>query len=371
MFSAYFKLEWLRFIRNRKQWVIGIILIFMFPISYFLYETPDETVLTEQLKQRVIQLENIIYSLPTDIQENIEGQEVYHYLTRQLSLTNMAVFYSAREMDLDQYVPTMLQFYETQLALQNMDQSIINPDELNSVATIERQIDYYQLLDEKNLTIQSKNKQALPLFINETSQLMGIPLFLLIILLISDSFSTEKQHQSIVYSLPYSFLQKAFIKFVLYFSFIISCLMIGIAIFFGIGIFRDSLGEWSYPNDLSISSYFLTNGQLMFMLFLQVFCLILATLLIGMLLSKWTQNTYVTIVASLLFLLLSQSLAYFPLPFTHFDNFAFLPFTDWLTGQVEETFGRHINYFNLISGWLIVLSMSFLAMLLTQKRSMK
>jgi len=245
---ALFELKLL--LRNKKNWLLGSVLILFFPI-FFTYHSESSPETIRDIKiQEGKELQNIVDSYPAFLREqHPKAEEIYQLIIQQTSLVNYQRYYLWLGEDeyWDEYIENGLKLNELRLKVHELGNLSIPEHVIVPKEEIAKEMAFYSYLKEHQLPIVSDPLTASTVIPKAFDILSGMMFYIFILLWGADIYLTEVKHRSLTIGFPLSYLTKVNIKVATNTVYFLIVLLISI----GIGTLyissKSSVGYFNYP----------------------------------------------------------------------------------------------------------------------------
>lgn len=353
MFYRYSKFELKILLLNRKQLFLGILLILFFPIYFQIYLNSEPPTLLSQKYAEKEKQSIIVNTLPLDLRGTEEGQELFSNYTEQLSIIGMQIFYlnNSYGRENTEFISDGLRLNELRMEMHELDNPHISSNLTIPIEEIEKENEFLNYLANHKMTEEDNPFVTSQFILAATQMLSGIFLFIIILLLCSDMLVYENEHKTVFRALPVSFGTKAISKVLLYFSFIVISLVIGVII----GILRSSskegIGNFNYPTLIYAKDGFVAIPIMEYVgyVLLGFLVAILMTVILTLLLSVIVQNMYGVALAGLGLFFLPDLLYLLGIKAKFLYPIKYIDVSGVLSGDLAMKFSdMSINYWNSI-----------------------
>src|SRR5690625_99718 len=353
MLYRYSKFELKILLRNYKQLFLGLVIILFFPIYFQIYlDSEPETLLRKKYAEKETQ-SIIVNTLPLNLRETEEGEELFKNYTEQLSIINMQIFYlnSNYGREMSEYITEGLRLNELRMEMHELGNPYVSNKLTIPIEEIEKENEFLNYLASNNLQEEDNPFVTSQFMLTSFDLLSGIFLFLIILIICSDMLVYEKAHQTVMRALPISFATKATSKILLHFIFITFCLILGILL----GVFRSSTaegwGNFSYPTLIYMKDGFVAIPIMKYVSYvLFAICIaIFMTVVLTLILSVFVQNMYGVALAGIGVFFLPDLLNILGLKANFFNPIKYIDVSGVLSGRLAMKFGDvSITYWNSI-----------------------
>lgn len=358
MFWKYTIFELKLIMRNRKNWLLGIVLILFFPF-YFLYFNQTEP---ESLKERKEYEESlydpIFYQFAEIYQETPEGEEVYDNLLEQASLVRMQNYYlSLGGKSDEEYITTGLELNELRLRVHELNnvgiaEHLIIPEE-----DVLRENTLLKYIQEHDLPLQPNPFVASNFLTVVIMAFSGILFFLFILMSSNEILTKEQNHQTVVSGFPINFMTKVNSKVFVYFIYLLFFLCLGLIAGTTYAANKSHLGDFSYPTliykggdyvAISVTQYLIYSLLLMSLI-------IIFVLYLSVLLNMLFKNAYLNIVVGLSIFFIPALLKIIGINQAIVTPIKLLDFANVLSGKIAVELGNAKIQFSYAVIWLLIL----------------
>ena len=364
MFWKYVLFELKLLLSNRKNWLLGIIVLLFFPLYFSVYSQTEAETLSEKKLKESEKFTTTFFQFPDAFRETPEGKEIYDNLTEQLSLINMQRYYVRIREDVH-YVDNGLRLNELRLQMhergnKGISQYLVVPkEEIFKEEALLRYNKEHQLPLQPDPFVASN---YLPVAMNTIS---GLFFCLFVLIAGSGMLVHEQQNRSVVSGFPISFMKKINGKVSIHFIQIFLFLILGISLG---GIYvakKAAIGNFATPVLLFQNGDFVavsTGTYLVYMLI--ALALITLLLLYGTaLLNLLTRNMYATVLILLVVFFLPDLLVTAGIEMTWLHPIKYIDIGAVLSGNLAAEFGNSKLDYKHAFPWLIALNLIVLVIL--------
>ncbi len=355
MFWKYLLFETKLLMHNRKNWLLGIVLILFFPLYYFHYSQTD---LEDMLKNKNLaaeQFHTIFNAFPIELQHSPEGEVIYNNLTQQASLINMQRFYLWQKNHYDKYIENGLKLNELRLELHELGNKGIHPNYIIPKDEIQRESAILRYYQENDLPL-IPNPLAASNYLPVTLKLLSGLLFCLLVLVSGSSMLVNDQaHPSVVSGFPVSFMQKLSSKVAIHFVQIMLFLFVGIAAGLYYVAKKSEIGNFNTPVLIYQNGDFFAVPTMRYFIYIVLaFALIALLLLLAFaLINVVTKNLYASAFILLVILLLPDLLRVAEVQVNWLYPLKFIDIAYVLNGDAALEFGNKKLDFKHSYIWLV------------------
>lgn len=364
MFWKYLLFELKLLLSNRKNWLLGIVLLLFSPLYFLIYSQAEPETLQGKKKNEAAVFETIFFQFSDALRETPEGEEIYNNLTKQVSLINMQRFFLTRSED-DQYIDNGLKLNELRLQMHESGNKGIPPylvvpkEEIFKEDALLRYNKKHQLPLQPDPFVASN---YLPVALNAMS---GLIYCLFVLIAGSGMLAHEQQNRSVVSGFPISFMKKingkVGIHFIQIFLFLILGLLLG-------GIYvsqKTASGNFASPVLLFQNGDFVAVSTIHYLAYMLI-ALVLITLLLlygTALLNLLIRNVYATVLILVGVFFLPDLLITTGIEMTWLHPIKYIDIGAVLTGELAEKFGNSKLDYKHAFVWLIALNLIALSIL--------
>lgn len=364
MFFKYSIFELKVFLRNRRRLFLGLILLLFFPLYFQYYKDIEHDSLEKQKLEEHETQKLMLNGLPHDLQDTEEGKEIYDNYAQQLSFVNWQLV-SLHENEAWYYVENGRVLNQLRMEMHEKGNPHVVSQNVVPIVEIEKDNKIYDYLDKHNLNLDLNPFVASQFLVDSAQIISGLFIYVIVLLICSDIFVYENDHQSVLRGLPVSFFTKALSKFILHFLFIILCLSIGIYLGYDRIVQASGKGNFFSPilvykesgfEAIAIKEYLsiVSIGLLLSI------CLIIA---IALLFNRVFNNIYVTALVGTGLFFLPDILHSIGIKATFLYPIKYIDITAVLSGELAEQFGEtYIDYSHSIV-WLAIFTFATIVLL--------
>lgn len=364
MFWKYVLFELKLLLNNRKNWLLGIVVLLFFPLYFTIYsQTEPETLRDKKIKESE-EFETIFYQFSDKFRETPEGKEIYNNLTEQLSLINMQRYYIRLGED-DLYIDNGLKLNELRLLMHESGNKGIPKYLVVPKEEIFKEEALLRYNKEHKLPLQPDPFVAsnyLPVALNTIS---GLIFCLIVLIAGSGMLAHEQQNRSVVSGFPISFMKKINGKVGLHFIQIFLFLILGISLGVIYVAQKTAIGNFASPVLLYQNGDFeaVSTGSYLVNMLIALALITLLLLFGTALLNLLTRNMYATILILLLIFFLPDLLVTAGIEMTWLHPIKYIDIGAVLSGNLAVEFGNNKLDFKHAFVWLVALNLIVLVIL--------
>lgn len=370
MFFKYTSFEFKVFIRNRKQWILGLFLVLIFPVFFQYYLGTEPTTLEslkydEKYKQSIV-----VNTLPHDLRDTEEGTNIFENHTTQLSSINMQIFYLIHQYGrkVSEYVEDGIHLNELRLEMHEKGNPYVDGSLIPPIEEIEKENEFLYYLRNHNLETEINPFVASQFLVAAVQTVSGLILYVIILLICSDMLVYENEHHSVLRGLPLVFFTKASSKVLLHYLFIIICLLFGALLGLLYSYSKEGLGNFSYPILVYTSNGFKAISIMKYLSYvglgflISVFMIVCVTLLLNIIF----QHMYTAALSGIALFFLPDLFLLTGIKAKFLYPFKYLDITSVLSGVFAERFGAsYVDYWHSIT-WMIVFTLLIIGLIIGQ-----
>lgn len=359
MFWKYLLFETKLLLHNRKNWLLGIGIILIFPFYYMQYSQMDIEDIQKQKNEESEKFHTIFNAFPEELRDTEEGAAIYDNLTQQASLINMQRFSLWQKDNYDRYIQDGLKLNDLRLEVHELGNKGIHPNHIIPIDVIQRESALLRYYQEHNLSIVP-NALAASNYMPVVLKLISGVLFCILVLVAGSSMMVNDQlHQTVVKGFPVSFMQKISSKVAIHFVQIMVFLSIGLVA----GVYyvsrKAEMGNFITPVLVYQDGDFITVSTSRYIVYMLIaFALIALLLLLSfVLINTVTKNLYATILILLVILLTPDLMRVADVQFNWLYPLKFIDIGYVLNGDAALDFNnKNLDFKNAFS-WLIGLNL--------------
>ncbi|MBD7984907.1 hypothetical protein H9649_09950 [Sporosarcina sp. Sa2YVA2] len=375
MFWNYLVFEAKLLLSNKKNWLLGLVLILFFPIYYSHYSQTDIVGINEKKNAEAEKFIDLFDTFPGSVWMTDEGKIIREILKEQISLMNWQRLYLKTDGNSDgyfgagtnfeKYFEAGLQLNELRLDLHRRGNKGIQRDHIMPVNEILKENALYRYHIEHEIPLVQDPFKANN-YIQVALNLLSGTLFCLLVLLMGSSMLIhDQQHPSLLKGFPISFMRKTISKVGVHFVqlMLFMCASIGIGIYYVAR--KTGWGDFRAPVLIYQDADFIAVSVVRYLIYMVVaFALIALLLLLAfLLLNHVTKNLYASIVIILLILLSPQLLLAIGVETNWLYPLKFIDIGAVLSGDAAQEYGIDNLDFKHAYSWLVILNLLVISIL--------
>ncbi|MFD1848536.1 hypothetical protein [Oceanobacillus bengalensis] len=360
MFWKYFLFETKLLLHNRKNALLGIIIMLFFPLFYNYYSGTQPETLIDQKRTEGERMYSILNQLPDNLEGTPEGEEVYQHITKQASLVNMQVYYLSEKGEMDEeYIRDGLLLNELRMRVHELGNIGIPENLITPIDEILSEDARLRYIEEHDLTIMTDPFASSNYLVVAFQTLSGILFFLFVLLYASEIVVYERLHHSVMNGFPLAFMKRIHSKVILYFIHLFMFLVIGIVLG-GYFAYKDSgsFGDFSYP------ILIMNNGEYTFistMTYIGISVLMLAiitvlVLYLSVFMNLLFKNAYTNILVGLGLFILPDILSAVGLEISLLNPIKYLDYSKVLSGVFAKDWENALVDYGHAIFWLFIVT---------------
>lgn len=353
MFWKYTLFQMKVFFRKRKQWILGILILLIFPLFYLYYQNSEPTSTSKQKIEEKDLLLMTLDLLPGEVRSTEEGMKIYENLTQQLSIINMQIYYLKTEQgqEEDNYIADGLTLNQLRMELHEQGNPFIPEYFVIDREEIQKENDLLMYLDQHDLEIEDNPYVATQFLVSAFKLIVGPILFMIILLLGSDMVAFERNHQTMLKMLPISFMKKAMSKIGIQFTYILSLILLSLLAGGSYVITKEGMGNLKYPVIMYTSTGYeiIPISKYILYVLLALILIIFMVLFLALLIESFIKNEYGTVLIGIALFFIPEVFHLFDVNMKILFPLKYIDITSVLSGDLAEKYGlSSIDYWHSI-----------------------
>ncbi|MFD2630365.1 hypothetical protein [Oceanobacillus kapialis] len=357
MFWKYTLFETKLLITNRKNWVLGLLLLLFFIVYFGHFSDSEQVSLKMQKDEESYVIDSILNQFPESKQKTSEGEEIYQNLLEQSSLINYQKFYLQKKQ-YDDYIANGLKLNDLRLRVielehQGIPEYLVKPKE--EIMKEEALLTYIR---DNELPLQSDPIVANEFLIFALQAISGVIFFTFVLIMGSELLVYEQRNRTVVNGFPISFMNKMNSKAIIYFLFICIVLVVSVVAGGWNATNQSSLGDFSYPVLIFNNGSYEAISTIQYLLYV-IGALALTTLVIlylAILLTMIFPNAYTTILIGLSLFFISDLFLILGMDAPIIHVMKFIDITNVISGDLSMSLHNpEVDYGYAIIGLLLML----------------
>ena len=354
---------------NKKNWMLGLLLILFFPLYFSHYSQLDIVGINEKKNEEAEKFIELFDTFPGSVWITDEGKEIRAILKEQITLMNWQRLYLKTDGNTDgyfgaganfeKYFDAGLQLNELRLDMHRRGNKGIQRDHIMPVTEIQKENALYRYHMEHEVPLVQdpfKANNYIPVALN----LLSGTLFCMFVLLMGSSMLIhDQQHPSVLHGFPISFMQKTISKVGVHFVQVMFflCASMGIGSFYVAQ--KTGWGDLRTPVLIYQDADFIAVSTLRYLFYMLVaFALIALLLLLTFLfLTLIAKNLYASIIIILLIILSPQLLLAAGVESNWLYPLKLIDIGAVLSGDAAKEYGIENLDFKHAYSWLVILNL--------------
>lgn len=374
MFWKYTLFEMKLVLHNRKNWLLGLFLLLLFPVFFISYSQSDPVSLEDEKREEADMINAVLNIYPESYRETPEGEEVYENLLEQSSLINYQIYYFWMGDPAEEYIEDGLALNELRLRVHELGNKGVPEWGIKPEKEILKENALLRYIEEHGLPIETETlvtSQYLPVVL----QIMGGLLFYFFVLISgSEVLVSEQRHRTVINGFPLSFMKRITSKIGIYFTYIYTFLVLGLLLGGYVAYRKAGFGDFSYPvlfyrnYGFAAISTTSTTRYLLYVL-LAMALITIMTLFLSILLNILFKNAYANILIGFGLFLLPDLLRTVGVESAFLNPIKYVEISKVLSGDLAVQLGNgQIDYWHAII-WLVVLVLTIAGVIFAINKS--
>lgn len=371
MFWKYTLFEMKLVLHNRKNWLLGLFLLLLFPVFFISYSQSDPVSLEDEKREEADMINAVLNIYPESYRETPEGEEVYENLLEQSSLINYQIYYFWMGDPAEEYIEDGLALNELRLRVHELGNKGVPEWGIKPEKEILKENALLRYIEEHGLPIETETlvtSQYLPVVL----QIMGGLLFYFFVLISgSEVLVSEQRHRTVINGFPLSFMKRITSKIGIYFTYIYTFLVLGLLLGGYVAYRKAGFGDFSYPVLFYKNHGFAAISTTRYVLYVLLAMALITIMILSLsvLLNILFKNAYANILVGLGLFFLPDLLRTVGVESAFLNPIKYVGISKVLSGDLAVQLGNgQIDYWHAII-WLVVLVLTIAGVIFAINKS--